>query len=194
MSTFEPPLHSPSACVAAADRGDAPAAGALFHALYAELHRLARAQLARAPGRQAIDTTTLLHEVYLELSGREGLRFADQNHFLGYAARAMRGLIIDFARQRRTQKRGGRFELTSLGDDDVAFEGDGESLAQIGAALDELAGVEPELAQVVDLKFFCGLTLGEIASMKGLSERTVQRHWEKARLYLHSACGDGGAP
>ena len=111
---------------------------------------------------------------------------------MAYAARVMRTLIIDYVRSRKARKRGGDFEITSLGDD-VAESPEGEDLARLGEAVDALARVDPLLAQVVDLKFFCGFTFAEIAAMRGLSERTVQRHWEKARLYLHDALQDGPA-
>ena len=104
---------------------------------------------------------------------------------MGYAARVMRGLIIDHARNRRALKRGGEFEITSLEEDHFANPADAKELSSISDALDQLAKVEPELAEVVDLKFFCGFSFAEIAAMQKLSERTVQRRWEKARIYLH---------
>jgi DNA-directed RNA polymerase specialized sigma24 family protein len=97
----------------------------------------------------------------------------------------MRGLIIDHVRNRLAIKRGGRFELTSLTTDIGDVLGNEQELSRIGHALDELAGVDPLLSQVVDLKFFCGFSFGEIAEMMRISERTVQRKWEKARIYLH---------
>jgi RNA polymerase sigma factor (TIGR02999 family) len=97
----------------------------------------------------------------------------------------MRGLIIDHARERHAQKRGGLFEITAIDTDTLEDPVDHRELAQIGEALDELAKAEPALAEVVDLKFFCGFSFVEIAAMKRVSERTVQRNWEKARLYLH---------
>jgi len=104
---------------------------------------------------------------------------------MGYAARVMRGLIIDHARSRSAVKRGGDFEIMSLENDDVAGPADAKELSTISDALDELAEVEPELAELVDLKFFCGFSFAEIAALQKLSERTVQRRWEKARIYLH---------
>src|SRR3981081_1561336 len=105
--------------------------------------------------------------------------------FLGYAARVMRGLIIDHARGRHAQKRGGLFEITSLDTEAMDNAADHRELVQISEALDELSKVEPSLAEVVDLKFFCGFSFAEIAAMRDVSERTVQRNWEKARIYLH---------
>jgi len=103
---------------------------------------------------------------------------------MGYAARVMRGLIIDHARSRCAQKRGGHFEITSISTD-VKNPVDHRELTRISQALDELAKADPALAEFVDLKFFCGFTFAEIAAMKTTSERTTQRQWEKARIYLH---------
>ena len=165
-------------------------ADALFGTLYAELHRLARREVSRqAPG--GLGVTTLLHEAYLSISGREGTVFVDQARFMAYAARVMRGLIIDDVRRRRSEKRGGLFEITSLGIDHAESVMDPQSLILISDALDELADVEPGLAEIIDLKFFCGFSFAEIAAMRGVSERTVQRNWEKGRLYLHQAIGSG---
>ena len=174
-----------SSLIASAERGDRSAADALFAALYSELHRLAKRQLARSGGGVTIGATTLLHEAYLDISRRGGAAFPDRARFMAYAARVMRGLIIDYARSRQAQKRGGGFEITSLETKDVDPAADGRRLARMSDALDELAGVDPLLAQVVDLKFFCGFSFAEIAAMRSTSERTVQRHWEKARIYLH---------
>jgi len=169
-----------------ADAADASAADQLFTRLYDELHRLAERNLRRAGDAVTLGPTTLLHEAYLNMAGREGMAFPDQGRFLAYASRAMRGLVIDFARRRRARRRGREFEITLT-------EGAGQSLRAgtdlvgLGDALEELAAVEPPLAEIVDLHFFCGFGFGEIAAMRGVSERTVQRDWRKARLLLHRA-------
>jgi RNA polymerase sigma factor (TIGR02999 family) len=169
-----------------ADQADHTAADALFDALYAELHRQARRELARQGKPVAgLGVTTLLHEAYLTISGREGMVFPDRPRFMAYAARVMRGLIIDDVRRRHSQKRGALFEMTSLGTDQAENIADAQELSRIGDALDELATVDAELAEIVDLKFFCGFSFAEIAAMRGVSERTVQRNWEKGRIYLH---------
>jgi RNA polymerase sigma factor (TIGR02999 family) len=160
---------------------------ALFSTLYSELHRLAKRELARQWGPMSLSVTTLLHEAYLDMSGREDLSFPDNARFIGYAARVMRGIIIDHARNRKATKRGGEFEITSLENDAIQSPADAGELSIIGDALDELAKVEPELAEIVDLKFFCGFSFAEIAAMQKISERTVQRKWEKARIFLHQA-------
>jgi len=159
-------------------------ADALFSSLYSELHRLAKRELARQGARGSLSVTTLLHEAYLDISGREGTSFPDQARFMGYASRVMRGLIIDHARSRSAIKRGREFEITSLEVDVAENPRSASELSTISDALDQLAKVEPELAQIVDLKFFCGMSFAEIAALNKLSERTVQRRWDKARIYL----------
>jgi RNA polymerase sigma factor (TIGR02999 family) len=184
--------QSISSLIRSAESGDPAAADALFTALYAELHRMAERQLARSARDMTLGTTTLLHETYLDMAQRESL-FPDRSRFMAYAARVMRTLIIDYVRSRKARKRGGDFEITSLGESSaIDVPGEVKDLARLGEAVDGLAEVDAELAQVVDLKFFCGFTFAEIAAMRGLSERTVQRHWEKARLYLHDAIQDAG--
>jgi RNA polymerase sigma factor (TIGR02999 family) len=172
---------------------DVDSADTLFNELYSELHRLARRELHRQGSIAGLGATTLLHETYLSISGKEGLAFVDHARFMGYAARVMRGLIVDDLRRRRSQKRGGLFEITSLRTYHAENVADPVSLIRISDALDELAEVDPELAEVIDLKFFCGLSFAEIAAVRGVSERTIQRNWEKGRLYLHHAIGGGGS-
>jgi RNA polymerase sigma factor (TIGR02999 family) len=179
-----------SALIVSAEGGDAQAADALFTALYAELHRMAQRQLARNAGDMTLGTTTLLHETYLDMAQREGPRFPDRARFMAYAARVMRTLIIDHVRNRKARKRGGGFEMTALPDEVRDAVAEATRLARLGDAVDALARVDPVLAEVVDLSFFCGFSFAEIAAMRGLSERTVQRHWQKARLFLHEEMQD----
>lgn len=177
--------------IASAESGDPAAAEALFAALYDELHRVAARELARRGGHVTLSVTTLLHEAYLDMSGREGTFFPDRARFISYAARVMRGLIVDYARRRSAAKRGAAFEITS--DTDLAdLAADGPDLQSLSDALDELATADARLAELVDLRFFCGFSCAEIAVLRGVSERTIQRDWEKARIYLHRALDSGG--
>ena len=180
----------PSAAVGGND--ERVVADALFTTLYAELHRLARRELNRRGPFGGLGVTTLLHEAYLSISGTEGTVFVDHARFMAYAARVMRGLIIDDVRRRRSEKRGGLFQITLARHRSRATaSSDPQSLIAISDALDELAEVEPDLAEIVELKFFCGFSFAEIAAMRGVSERTIQRGWEKGRLYLHHAIDSG---
>lgn len=174
---------------AAVTRDEGVVADALFGTLYAELHRLARRELHRRGSAGGLGVTTLLHEAYLSISSRKGSVFLDHARFMAYAGRVMRGLIIDEVRRRRSEKRGGLFQITSLLTDHADSVTSPQELIRIGDALDELADVEPDLAEIIDLKFFCGFSFAEIAAMRGVSERTIQRNWEKGRLYLHHAIG-----
>ena len=168
-------------------REDPLSAQPMFAALYAELRRLARHKLSRNGAEAGVGATTLLHEAYLSIADRPATAFPDRARFMGYASRVMRGIIIDHARDRRAIKRGGQFEITSLRTDIVENLADAAELSEISDALDALARTDPALAELVDLKFFCGFSFADIAAMRGTSERTVQRHWEKARIYLHQA-------
>ena len=176
--------------IAAVERGDRSAVDPLFAALYNELHGIARRELSRQ-GAHSVSATTLLHEAYINIAGSRGphVAFPDRARFMSYASRVMRGLIIDQARSRQAAKRGGQFEITSLRTDivDGLAAIDAGELSEIGVAVDELSRVEPELAEVVDLKFFCGFSFAEIAAMRGSSERTIQRQWDKARIYLRES-------
>ena len=178
-----------SSLIRVADKSDTTATNALFSTLYSELHRLAKRELARRWAPISLSVTTLLHEAYLSMASRDGRLFPDHSRFMGYAARVMRGLIIDHVRNRGSAKRGGQFEITSSEADVVDISADAKELSLVSDVLDQLARVEPDLAEVVDLKFFCGFSFAEIAAMQKLSERTVQRKWEKARIYLRSSIG-----
>ena len=186
------------ALIRRADQADQAAADTLFALLYQELHRLAEHHLRRGGPSLTLGTTTLLHEAYLNIAGRENVAFVDRPRFLGYASRAMRGLVIDYARSRRAKKRGRQFEIT-LEDHEPSPRQAMQSAAELerlGDALDELAEIEPALAELVDLHFFCGFSFGEIAVLRQVSERTVYRDWRKARLLLrHGLLGhDAPAP
>ena len=177
--------------IRAADTGDRAAADHLFTAMYADLHRLAERQLARDSGQLTLGATTLLHEAYLSMAAREGAAYPDRAHFMAYASRAMRGLVIDYVRHRQAQKRGGEFHLTGIDTATPVATADGlDHLEALGEALDELAELDRPLAELVDLHFFCGFGFAEIASMRGVSERTVQRDWQKARLLLRRTLRD----
>ena len=165
---------------------------ALFALFYNELHQLAEASLRRAGTALTLGATTLIHEAYLNIAGRQNVAFVDRARFLAYASRAMRGLTIDYARRRRAAKRGGGLQIT-LGDDEApsaeTVRTSGE-LERLGDSLNDLAKLEPALAELVDMHFFAGFSFTEIAGLRGVSDRTVQRDWRKARLLLHHALLD----
>jgi RNA polymerase sigma factor (TIGR02999 family) len=176
--TFE----QPGASIERAAAASATPNELLFAALYGELRDLAQRQLRHNSGA-SVSPTTLLHEAYLGMSGRDAV-FPDRARFMGYAARVMRGLIIDLVRERRALKRGSEFHITRLTTDVDLPCGDEGELSRLSDALDELALLDQRLAEIVDLKYFCGFTFEEIAAQRGTSKRTVQRDWEKARMML----------
>ncbi len=132
-----------------------------------------------------LSPTTLLHETYIAMLGRNTGSFSGRGHFMAYAARAMRGLLIDYLRSRLAQKRGGEFVITSLPTDVAQPFGSDKELDSLQEALEQLGVTHPRLAELVDLKFFCGFSFAEIAELMNLSERTAKRDWDKARLLLH---------
>ena len=174
------------ALIRRADGQDPAAVDELFSLLYSELHRLAKSALRRDGGAITLGATTLLHEAYLNISGRDHLTFEDRARFLAYASRAMRGLVIDYARRRQAMKRDRQLEITLTEAGSASAEPAAEELILLDEALVDLAKVDPELAGMVDLHFFCGFSFSEIAAMRGVSERTAQRDWRKARMVLHN--------
>jgi RNA polymerase sigma factor (TIGR02999 family) len=190
--TAMPDPPSLAALVASADAGDRRAAEALFGTLYTELHRLAQREVRRQGAESPLSATTLLHEVYLSLSGREGAEFPDQGHFLAYAAKAMRGVLIDRVRHQHAQRRGGGVGSSTLDSGFAQESNDPEELMAIHDALGLLERVDPALAHLVDLHFFCGFSFAEIGALQGISQRTAQRQWVKARALLRQLLGGDG--
>lgn len=167
-----------------------------FVALYPQLHRIARREARRFGDAAALSATTLLHETFLQLVARESLDTSSEPRFLAYAARAMRGVVIDRLRALGTAKRGGRLQFDSLDTwtaDQLAEIPAASGCERLAAALDELDALDADLAALVELRFFGGFTMAEIAAQRGVTERTVQRQWEKARAWLYRAIeGDAG--
>jgi len=169
----------------------------LFPLVYDELHDLARRQRRRRHPGETLDTTALLHEAYLKLVDQSHPQWQDRNHFMAVAAVVMRHLLVDQARRKTARKRGGNeepvpLEEVHLGVGTVARA---EEILAIHEALEELAGLNPRLVTLVELRFFAGLSVEEAAEAMGLSERTVKRDWRKARAFLHRALSmdpDGG--
>ena len=168
----------------AARDGDRAALDRVLGTLYHELHAMARRQLAGQYG-QTLDATALVHEAYLKLIGRRDVQFDDRAHFFAYAASAMRSVVVDYARQRLAVKRGGDLcRVTDLPEDAGGGLRLDEDMLGLDVALNRLANVDERLAQVVELRYFGGLSELEIAQMLKRSERSVRRDWKKARLFL----------
>ena len=167
-----------------AEPGNTGAHDQLFETFYGELRRMAARELRRNAAA-TLTPTTLLHETFLSFSRRESAAFIDRARFMTYSAHAMRGLIVDHLRNRNAQKRGGAFQFTSLPTELQHVADDDVQLEKLNEALDGLARIDARLAECVELKFFCGFTFSDIARMWEVSERTVQRDWDKARLLLN---------
>lgn len=162
---------------------DPPTTDTLFPLVYEELKHLAHRQL-RARGPNTLCTTDLVHEAFLKLGapGRGG--WDDRAHFFGAAARAMRQVLVDFARSRGALKRGGGWRLVSLDEGAAPLELELDELMALDDALDRLDGASPRLRRLVELRFFAGLPTREVATLLGVTPRTVERDWLKARLFL----------
>ncbi len=161
-----------------------------FADCYRELRRMAHARLRQGTRDALLDTTMLVHESYLKLSRSAGARFPDRPSFLAYAGRAMRSIIVDMARERQSDRRGHNaphLTLTGAGADALPCPADADIVLRVHEALDELAQVDLRMARVVELKYFGGLNEAEIAEALGVTDRTVRRDWEQARLLLAAA-------
>jgi RNA polymerase sigma factor (TIGR02999 family) len=168
--------------------GDAEAQDALFAAAYAELHRLARHRLRNGGRNTLLDTTGLVHESYLRFVSAGALRAEDRRAFFAYASQVMRSVIVNSARERIAQKRGGIGRPVTLSTQlEANVAGDEEAILRVHEALEDLEQADSRLAQVAQMRYFGGYSEQEIAEMLGISDRTVQRDWEKARLILCAA-------
>ena len=165
-----------------------PAVDSLFDATYRQLRQLARARLQRSEPNTLLDTTALVHETYLRLAATNEVAFPDRPRFLVYAGKVMRSIIIDFVRQRQTDRRGGdAAHVTWTTQLAGGLNANEEQILRVHDALLELEKVDERMARVVELRYFGGLTEIEIAEALGVTDRTVRRDWEQARLFLADA-------
>lgn len=151
---------------------------------YDLLSRIASRQLKRAPASATLNTTLVVHEAWLKLSNDEARRFADQDHYLATASRAMRQVLVDHARRKLAEKRGAGAAHVNIEDHQIAQPDAETQLVDIDLALLKLAAIAPELEQIVECRFFAGFTVNETARVLGRSVRTVERDWSRARTYL----------
>lgn len=171
-----------------AQNGDSGAVRLLFDAAYPDLRKIARSRLRRSSRGTLLDTTALVHESYMRFVKSGRLQIEDRVHFLGYAGQVMRSVIVDFARERYSKRRGGGQLALTLTNGMCADDGDAAAqILQIHEAVDGLAKHDPRMVRVVELRYFAGLTESEIAEVLGIGLRTVRRDWEKARLLLAEA-------
>lgn len=172
-----------------ASAGDAEAANAVLPLIYARLKEMARRQLAGERASPSLATTALVHDVYFSLFGDTEIPWRDRAHFFGYAARAMRSLLIDRARRRGTEKRGGGTVHVDLELNDIEQPDEAVDLLALDEALRRLADTQPRMVEMVELRFFAGLGVEEVAKILGVDRRTVERDWRKARAFIYDAMG-----
>jgi RNA polymerase sigma factor (TIGR02999 family) len=165
--------------------GDDAALDELIPLVYEELRHVARARLRAEPRGSVLQTTALVHEAYLKLVDINHLTVRNRVHLLALTARLMRQVLVDQARRRRSLKRGGDETMISLDDVSIPVEAPSLDVLALDEALRELTSLDPRLSQVVELKFFAGLSIGEIAEAIGVSTATVERDWTVARAWLH---------
>ncbi len=172
----------------AAKNDDSQAMNRLFEVLYDDLRLLARAKLRRSAPMTVLDTTALVHESYLRFLRTGDLRVEDRPHFLAYAARVMRSIVVDLIRSRLADRNGGNALHVTLNTEisDSASVREDEVI-MVNDALEELGTIDPRLVKVVEMRYFAGMSEDEIAESLGVSVRTVERDWEKARLFLYRA-------
>jgi len=170
----------------AIERGDGRAVDQLLPAVYQELRQLAAQKLSREKPGQTLQATALVHEAYLRLVGTEGQSFRSRTHFFAAAAEAMRRILVDNARRKKSIKRGAGQPRVSLEADDLAIEGPSEELLALDEALTLLARIDPVKANLIKLRYFAGLTLEEAAGALDLSPTTAKRHWRFAKAWLYS--------
>jgi len=167
------------------EHGDRQAADQLLPLVYEELRKLAAHRMAQEQPGQTLQPTALVHEAWLRLVGDENPRFDGRGHFFAAAAEAMRRILIDRARQKRSLKRGARAERVKLDELEVAVAADDDTLLAVDEALAKLAQEDPDSAAFIKLRFFAGLTNAEAAQALGIPERTARRHWSFARAWLY---------
>ncbi len=167
--------------------GDRAALDAIFQALYPDLRRVAHARLYAQGRGDGLGTTTLVHETFLRLVRAKQLRLEDRKHFFTYAAKTMRHILIDEARARQAERRGGDLQRVTLDGDEAlppAAASADDELLDLHRALAGLEALDPELAELVEMRYFGGYDEAEIAELLGITDRTVRRRWDKARSYL----------
>ena len=166
--------------------GGASALDRVFPFVYDRLRAIAHAHLGQDGEGRTVSTTALVHEAYLKLIDADRLEWQDRVHFFSLASRAMRQILIDYARRYSSAKRGGELQRVDLDDVQIAVADRADTLVSLDAALSRLAEMSPRLAQVVELRFFGGLTEEDTAKVLGMTDRTVRRDWIKARGWLHN--------
>ena len=178
-----------TALLRAAQEGDESAAARLLPLVYEELRKLAKARMARLPPGETLQPTALVHEAYLRLLGKADLRLEGRRHFFFAAARAMRDILVERARAKAGPKRGGGRLRVELKDDAAAAEPPAEDLLALNEALSELEKEDPLKAQIVQLRYFAGMSAEEAAQVLGMSERTLHRHWRFIKAWLRRRLG-----
>ena len=175
--------------LSAIGQGNPEALGKLYALLYPELRRLAHSRVRRSGDMTLLDTTSLVHESYLRFEKSGALKIGDRAQFMAYAAQVMRSVIVDGVRRRQSERRGGDAVHVEFIEETAVAAADprDDEVMRVHESLEELAAIDARLVQVVEMRYFAGMTESEIAEVLGVTVRTVARDWEKARLFLHAS-------
>ena len=182
-----------TALLSAVGQGEKSALGELYELLYPELRRLAHSRMRRSGEVTLLDTTSLVHESYLRFEASGALAVRDRGQFMAYAAKVMRSVVVDMIRRRQSERRGGDLVKVELDDaqdlraNDLHHSAHDCEVVRVHESLEALAAIDARLVQVVEMRYFAGMTESEVAEVLGLAVRTVARDWEKARLFLHTS-------
>lgn len=178
--------------LSALEQGDARAAGELLPFVYKELRQLAASRLSTEPPGQTLQATALVHEAYVRLVGDQEYRWDSRGHFFAAAAEAMRRILIDRARAKKRDKRGGGRKRLDLASADIAIDAVPDDILDLDAALTKLAAEDPVKAELVNLRFFAGMTMKDAAEFLNISTSTADRYWSYARVFLYTEIRDTG--
>jgi RNA polymerase sigma factor (TIGR02999 family) len=172
-------------------KGDRFALEQLMPLIYGELRQMAARYISRQPSAHTFQTTELIHEAYLKIAGQHGQNWQNRAHFFGVAAKAMRHILVDYARSKHSQKRGGWQERVTFTEDGLVSDGRSEEIVALDDALNQLAALDERKSRVVEMKFFAGLKVEEIAEVLKVSPETVKRDWRFARTWLLRELANG---
>ena len=184
MTATDSNTHHLTQLLGKAGAGDEEARDKLMRAVYSDLKRIAHRELMRGPTGETYETTDLVNEAYLRLFNQKTVTWTNRLHFFALSARIMRGILIDYARMKRTEKRGGGTPNLSLDEALVVSDQRADMFLALDMALEELSEMDERLASVVEYRFFGGMTEEEIAELMGVSVRTIRRDWQKAKIWL----------
>jgi RNA polymerase sigma factor (TIGR02999 family) len=178
----------------AIERGDVHASRELLPLVYEELRLIAARKMSKEPAGQTLQATALVHEAFIRLLGDDPVNWDNRGHFFSAAAEAMRRILVENARRKQSQKRGGEYERVNLDELTISITGPSDDIITVSEALDKLAANDPAVAELVKLHYFSGLTLDQVAQLQGIARRTAANYLSYARAWLRREISGGDEP